>query len=75
MSSQTHLADALGFSLMGGFGGALVATADRGSWSMTSALSVCMLSAVAVAALGAIVAGRARRAVAGAQQAPEIALR
>jgi MFS family permease len=75
VSSQTHLADALGFSLMGGFGGALVATADRGSWSMTSALSVCMLSAVAVAALGAIVAGRARRAAAGAQQAPEIALR
>ena len=54
---------------------ALVAAADRGSWSMTSALSVWMLSATAVAALGAIVAGRARRAAAGAQQAPEIALR
>jgi hypothetical protein len=42
---------------------------------MTSALSVCMLSAVALAALGAIVAGRARRAQTGAQQAAEIALR
>jgi hypothetical protein len=75
VSSQTHLADSLGFSVMGGYGGALVAAADRGSWSMTSALSVCMLSAAALAAVGAIVAGRARRAQAGAAQAPEIALR
>ena len=74
VSSQTHLADSLGFSLMGGFGGALVAAADRGSWSMTSALSVCMLSAATLAAVGAIVAGRARHARA-AQPAPETALR
>jgi hypothetical protein len=43
--------------------------------SMTSALSVCMLSAAGIAGLGAIVAGRARRARTGAQQSPEIALR
>jgi MFS family permease len=74
VSSQTHLADSLGFSVMGGYGGALVAAADRGSWSMTSALSVCMLSAAALAALGAVVAGRTRRAQ-SAQQADEIAVR
>ena len=74
VSSQTHLADSLGFSLMGGYGGALVAGADRGSWSITSALSVCMLSAAALAAVGALVAGQARRA-AGSPQAAQIALR
>jgi hypothetical protein len=75
VSSQIHLADALGFSLMGGFGGALVAAADRGSWSMTNALSVCMLSAVTLAAIGAILAGHTRHARAGSQQAPRIAVR
>ena len=40
MSGQTHLADSLGFSLMGGYGGALVAAADPGSWSMTSAVGL-----------------------------------
>ena len=45
VSSQIHLADALGFSLMGGFGGGLVAVADRTSWSVTSALTVCMFAA------------------------------
>ncbi len=62
VSSQVHLADALGFSLMGGFGGGLVAIADRTSWSITGALSVCMFSAAAVALLGASVAARARTA-------------
>ncbi len=62
VSSQIHLADALGFSLMGGFGGGLVAVADRTSWSITNALTVCILAAAALALLGAIIAGRARTA-------------
>lgn len=66
VSSQVHLADALGFSLMGGIGGGLVAIADRTSWSMTAALTVCMLGAATVAALGAVVARRAELAPAPA---------
>jgi hypothetical protein len=62
VSSQVHLADALGFSLMGGFGGGLVAVADRTAWSMSAALSVCMFTAAAVALLGAFVARRAQPA-------------
>jgi hypothetical protein len=62
VSSQIHLADALGFSLMGGFGGGLVAVADRTSWSVTSALSVCMFAAAAVAMVGAVASARARSA-------------
>jgi MFS family permease len=73
VSGQTHLADSLGFSLMGGYGGALVAAADRGSWSMTNALSVCMLSAVTLAAIGGLIASRTRHARA-AQPAHQTAL-
>lgn len=62
VSSQLHLGDALGFSLMGGFGGGLVAVADRTTWSITGALTVCMFTAAAVALLGAFVAGGARSA-------------
>ena len=62
VSSQIHLADALGFSIMGGFGGGLVAIADRTSWSITGALTVCMFSAAAAALLGAFVATRAHPA-------------
>jgi MFS family permease len=62
VSSQIHLADALGFSLMGGLGGAMVAVAERTSWSTQSALATCMFTAVSVAALGSVVATRARAA-------------
>jgi MFS family permease len=60
VSSQVHLADALGFSLMGGFGGGLVAIADRTSWSMSSALTVSMLTAAVLALIGAAIAGTAQ---------------
>jgi MFS family permease len=62
VSSQVHLADALGFSLMGGFGGGLVSIADRTDWSISSALSVSMLTAAGLAVLGAIFAARAHPA-------------
>jgi MFS family permease len=62
VSSQIHLGDALGFSLMGGFGGGLVAIADRTSWSISGALTACMFTAAAAALIGAVVAGRAHSA-------------
>lgn len=62
VSSQVHLADALGFSLMGGLGGAMVAVAERTSWSSQSALATCMVGAALIAALGSVVAPRAQAA-------------
>ena len=56
VSSQVHLADALGFSLMGGIGGAMVAVADRGSWSLNAALATCMSTAVVIALVGSVAA-------------------
>jgi hypothetical protein len=45
---------------MGGFGGGLVAIAERSDWSISGALSVSMLTATGLAVLGAIIAPRAR---------------
>jgi MFS family permease len=52
VSSQVSLADALGFSLMGGIGGGLVAWADRGGADITTALAISFSLAAAVAATG-----------------------
>ena len=40
VGGQVSLADAVGFSLMGGIGGAMVALADRTSMSLTTALGI-----------------------------------
>lgn len=58
VSSQIALADAVGFSLMGGVGGATVAIADRTSWSLASALGTNFALAASLALLGAFAARR-----------------
>ena len=60
VSSQIALADAVGFSLMGGIGGATVAFADRTSWSLAGALGTNFALAAALALLGAFAARRVR---------------
>ena len=62
VSSQVNLADAIGFSLMGGIGGALVALADRTSLSLPAALGLNFALAISLAVTGMLcsrrVAGR-----------------
>lgn len=54
---QIHLADSLGFALMGGVGGATVAISDRTHWPLSHALGTNFAIAAVLAALG-IVASR-----------------
>lgn len=61
VSSQIALADALGFSLMGGIGGAAVAVADRGSVTISTALGVNFALALVLALVGAVASRRIRR--------------
>jgi predicted MFS family arabinose efflux permease len=58
VSSQVHLADSLGFSLMGGIGGAIVAVADRTSIDLAHALGTVFALAICCAVLGAVVSVR-----------------
>ncbi len=58
VSSQVNLADAIGFSLMGGIGGALVAVADRTSLSLPAALGINFALAITLALTGTICARR-----------------
>jgi hypothetical protein len=60
VSSQVQLTDALGFSLMGGIGGATVALADRSSFDLRAALAFNFALAIACAVVG-IFAGRGVR--------------
>lgn len=60
VASQVNLADSIGFSLMGGLGGASVAVADRGSWTLTTSLTVNFSVAFALAIVGAFLAHRIR---------------
>lgn len=60
VSSQIHLADTLGFGIMGGIGGATIAVADRTDLSLTSALATNFALAGACALLG-LVASRGVR--------------
>lgn len=62
VSSQVQLIDALGFSVMGGVGGAIVAIADRTSFALRDALLVCFCLSVACSAVGVVAAGGVRRA-------------
>jgi MFS family permease len=58
VASQLQIADALGFALVGGIGGALVAMSDRTSLSLSTALAVEFVVALAFALLGVAIAGR-----------------
>jgi MFS family permease len=58
VSSQVNLADAVGFSLMGGIGGAMVAIADRTSLSLPGAIGINFGLAITLAFTGAICSRR-----------------
>jgi len=62
VSSQVTLADAVGFSLMGGVGGATVAIADRSTWSLTAALGTNFALAIGLSALGVLACRRVESA-------------
>jgi MFS family permease len=61
VSSQVNLADSVGFSLMGGIGGATVALADRTSWPLRAALGTNFALAALLACVGILAAGNIRR--------------
>ncbi len=58
VSSQVNLADAVGFSAMGGIGGAMVAVSERTSLPLAGALGINFALAIALAGVGIICAGR-----------------
>ena len=62
ISSQVSLSDALGFSLMGGIGGAAVAVADRGTVHIGSALGFTLALAITCGLCGAVLSARVRTA-------------
>jgi hypothetical protein len=62
VSSQLTLGDALGFSLMGGVGGATVAVADRTSLTIAGALGINFALALGLAMVGIIASARIRAA-------------
>jgi hypothetical protein len=62
VSGQTHFSDALGFSLMGGIGGATVAFADRTSLDLRSAIGINFCLAICCALLGLLASRGIRRA-------------
>lgn len=58
VSSQVNLADAVGFSMMGGVGGAMVALSDRTSLSLAGGLGINFSLAITLAGIGAVCASR-----------------
>ena len=58
VSSQVNLADAVGFSTMGGVGGAMVAISARTSLTLPGALGINFALAIVLAGIGATCAGR-----------------
>ena len=62
VGGQVSLADAVGFSLMGGIGGAMVALADRTSMSLTTALGINFALAAVLACTGMLASRNVARA-------------
>ena len=60
---QLQLVDSLGFSLMGGVGGAIVAVADRTSLGLTAAIGMCFALAVTASLVGVVAARGVRPAM------------
>ena len=58
VSSQISLSDSIGFATMGGIGGAMVALADRDTFSLRTAIVVNAAIAATLAVLGAIISRR-----------------
>lgn len=72
VGGQVSLADSVGFSLMGGIGGAMVALADRTSLSLATALGINFAIAAVLACTGMVASRHVARApdFAGAGAAP-----
>ncbi len=62
IGGQVSLADAVGFSLMGGIGGAMVALADRTSLSLAGALAINFTLAAVLACVGMVASRNVVRA-------------
>lgn len=62
VSSQLQMADALGFAVISGIGGALVAVADHTGLTLSEALVVQFALAAAVSVVGALAGARVRGA-------------
>jgi MFS family permease len=62
VSSQLQMADALGFAIISGVGGALIAIADHTTLTLSEALVVQFALAAAVAVVGALAGARVRGA-------------
>jgi len=58
VSSQVNLADAIGFSTMGGIGGAMVALSDRTSLTLPGALAINFAIAIGLGCCGVVCARR-----------------
>ncbi len=58
VASQLQIADTLGFALVGGVGGALVALADRTSLTLSAALAMEFVFALVAATVGIAISGR-----------------
>ncbi|HEY0519358.1 MAG TPA: MFS transporter [Ilumatobacteraceae bacterium] len=58
VSSQVNLADAIGFSTMGGIGGAMVAISDRTALPLSGALGINFGLAMVLAGIGTVCARR-----------------
>lgn len=58
VSSQISLSDSIGFATMGGIGGAMVALADRDTFSLRTAIVVNAAIAATIAVLGTIISRR-----------------
>jgi MFS family permease len=70
VGGQVSLADAVGFSLMGGLGGAMVALADRTSLQLTTALAANFTLAAVLACVGMFASRGVRRADSPTSRAP-----
>jgi nitrate/nitrite transporter NarK len=73
VGGQISLADAVGFSLMGGVGGAMVAIAERTSLSLSGALATNFSIAAVLACVGMVASRAVRRADAAPATAPAAA--
>lgn len=69
VGGQISLADAVGFSLMGGIGGAMVAISDRTSLPLTTALAINFGLAAVLACTGMLASRNVRSASAGSTDA------
>ena len=58
VSSQISLSDSIGFATMGGIGGAMIALADRDTFSLRTAIVLNAAIAASLAVLGAVISPR-----------------